>query len=129
MLIANLLDQLSQAERDSFYNLSHVGLPEDLPPAERTARLPLAIFETNAVAAGDGVGIFHRMARLNHGCSRAFNVVYSWREKEAALVVHALKPIKRGSVGILSVFFFYYNPHRIFSTLGIVDDLHEHETD
>jgi len=39
------------------------------------------------------------MARLNHGCSRAFNVVYSWREREQALVVHALKSIQKGQVG------------------------------
>jgi len=58
----------------------------------------LAIFQTNAVSAGDGVGIFPRMARLNHGCSRAFNSVYSYREKEGELVVHALKGIKKDEV-------------------------------
>jgi hypothetical protein len=36
------------------------------------------------------------MARLNHGCSAAINAVYSWREDEQVLVVHALKPIPRG---------------------------------
>lgn len=38
------------------------------------------------------------MARLNHGCSHAFNVVYAWRDYEGVLVVHALKPIKEGQV-------------------------------
>jgi len=41
-------------------------------------------FQTNAVAAGDGVGIFPTMARINHGCSSAFNAVYTWREKDCA---------------------------------------------
>ncbi|KAF5350822.1 hypothetical protein D9757_013544 [Collybiopsis confluens] len=36
------------------------------------------------------------MARLNHACSSAFNVVYSWREKEGVLVVFALKNIGKG---------------------------------
>jgi len=50
------------------------------------------------VAAGENVGIFPRMARLNHGCSSAFNAVYSWREKEEALVIFALRNISKGDV-------------------------------
>lgn len=38
------------------------------------------------------------MARLNHGCSSAFNVVYSWREDEGLLVVYALKKILKNEV-------------------------------
>jgi hypothetical protein len=38
------------------------------------------------------------MARLNHGCSGAFNSVYHWRDNEGVLVVHALKPIRKGQV-------------------------------
>ena len=46
------------------------------------------------------IGIFPRMARLNHGCSHAFNSVYSWREDEGVLTVHALKDIAVGEVGL-----------------------------
>lgn len=67
--------------------------------------MALAIFQTNAVAAGADVGLFPRMARLNHGCSRAFNVVYSWRDQEGVLVVYALRTIKKGAVGILAIIF------------------------
>ena len=75
-----------------------MNLPENLSPdsEEFSKELQLAIFETNAVAAGSNVGLFPMMARLNHGCSGAFNSVYSWREREGVLVVHALKDIKNG---------------------------------
>jgi hypothetical protein len=64
-------------------------LPEDIA---------LAIFQTNAVSAGTDVGIFPTMARINHGCASAFNVVYNWREEEKCLVVHALKSVREGQV-------------------------------
>jgi len=95
-LISDLVQQLSPDQAASFYNLSHVNLPENLTPEEFSKQLPLAIFQTNAVAAGSNVGLFPVMARLNHGCSRAFNSVYSWRGREGVLVVHALKDIKKG---------------------------------
>ncbi|KXN88140.1 SET domain-containing protein 5, partial [Leucoagaricus sp. SymC.cos] len=95
-LIAGLLAQLGQDEQDTFYNLSYVHFPKHLDPDMHQDQVALAIFQTNAVAAGDGVGIFPKMARINHGCSSAFNVVYTWREKEEALFVHALKSIRQG---------------------------------
>lgn len=96
--IWELVQQLSPDQVASFHNLSHVNLPENLSPdsEEFLKELQLAIFETNAVAAGSNVGLFPMMARLNHGCSGAFNSVYSWREREGVLVVHALKDIKKG---------------------------------
>ncbi|KAI0356426.1 SET domain-containing protein [Trametes cingulata] len=98
-LLLSSLATLSPAQRASFYNLSYVNFPVGVQ--EGTPRyqeeLALAIFQTNAVSAGSqGVGIFPRMARLNHGCSSAFNVVYTWRDDESVLVVHALKPVREG---------------------------------
>ena len=75
-----------------------MNLPPNLSPEEHAKQLPLAIFQTNAVAAGQGVGLFPRMARLNHACSHAFNSIYSWRDDEGILVVYALKDIKQGEV-------------------------------
>ena len=49
-------------------------------------------------AAGSDTGIFPIVARLNHGCSAAFNAVYSWRDKAGQLVVHAIKHIHAGEV-------------------------------
>ncbi|OSD07139.1 SET domain-containing protein [Trametes coccinea BRFM310] len=98
VLLASLAT-LPPRERASFYNLSYVNLPSGLTPDSDAyhEQLALAIFQTNAVSAGSrGVGVFPRMARLNHGCSRAFNVVYTWRDDEGVLVVHALKPIRAG---------------------------------
>ena len=97
-VIAEGLRAATPEGRAAFFNLSYVGLPDDFDPTSDPNAHALAIFQTNAVAAGDMVGIFPRMARLNHGCVCAFNSVYSWREREGALVVHALKPIAKGEV-------------------------------
>ena len=100
VLLASLAT-LSPRQRASYYNLSYVNFPTGIPPDTDAfnEELALAIFQTNAVSAGSqGVGIFPRMARLNHGCSSAFNVIYTWRDGEGVLVVHALKPIKQGEV-------------------------------
>ncbi|KAK7464709.1 hypothetical protein VKT23_005915 [Stygiomarasmius scandens] len=98
-LVAQNLARLAPSQRSAFFNLSYVNLPPHVNPDSGLDKdlneVALAIFQTNAVSAGDGVGIFPRMARLNHGCSRAFNSVYSYREKEGELVVHALKGVKK----------------------------------
>ncbi|KIK59257.1 hypothetical protein GYMLUDRAFT_44626 [Collybiopsis luxurians FD-317 M1] len=102
-LISQQLSLLSTEDQHRFFNLSYVDihlavhphLDEDDP--ENILEKALAIFQTNSVTAGDGkAGIFPRMARLNHACSSAFNVVYSWREREGVLVVYALKDVKKG---------------------------------
>lgn len=96
-VIAKLLREASAADREAVLNLSYVHFPEGLDPETHPAEVALAIFQTNAVAAGPGgVGIFPQMARMNHGCSSAFNAVYTWRDKEQILVVHALKNIPKG---------------------------------
>ncbi|KAJ6557236.1 hypothetical protein DFH09DRAFT_922936, partial [Mycena vulgaris] len=94
--ISRMLQSVSPADRDAFLNLSYVNFPEGLDPDTHPDEVSLEKFQTNAVATGDGVGIFPRMARLNHGCSSAFNVVYTWRQREQALFVHALKNIRKG---------------------------------
>ncbi|KAI5118861.1 hypothetical protein M0805_005305 [Coniferiporia weirii] len=97
-LIAERLSLLSWDERKEFYSLSYVSPSQD--PGSKTllldGEIDLAIFQTNAISAGENVGLFPRTARLNHGCGSAFNSVYSWRPQEGTLVVHTLKHIKRG---------------------------------
>jgi hypothetical protein len=99
-LIAGYLAKLNKEQQAAFFNLSYVHFPQYLDPDKNRDEVALAIFQTNSVAAGDGPGIFPRMARLNHGCSSAFNAVYMWRENEKALYVHALKNIREGEVGV-----------------------------
>jgi hypothetical protein len=90
---------MTPEERQDFYSLSYASLPPDVDPEVDLADVAVEIFQTNAVISGkDSVGIFPRFARLNHGCASAFNVVYSWREKEGVLAVHALQDIKKGQV-------------------------------
>ncbi|KAJ7070024.1 hypothetical protein C8F01DRAFT_976975, partial [Mycena amicta] len=95
-LIWRLLQGASPEGQFAFWDLSYVNLPQDVDPKTQRAHVALAVFNTNAVAAGENVAIFPGMARLNHGCSSAFNVVYTWRKNEEALYVHALKNISKG---------------------------------
>ncbi|KAK0221666.1 hypothetical protein IW262DRAFT_919477 [Armillaria fumosa] len=97
-LISHLVQSLNDVDYHAFFNLSYVNFPKDMDPEAHRDEVALAIFQTNAVAAGEGVGIFPRMARLNHGCSSAFNVVYYWHQAEGEIVVHALQNISRGQV-------------------------------
>jgi hypothetical protein len=96
-LIASAVAALPPAQQTEFYALSYAGLsPRGVAPHVFAARLPLAIFETNAVAAGSAIGLFPRMARMNHACAGAANAVYAWREDERVLVTHALRAIDAG---------------------------------
>lgn len=99
--VSERLLALDPDARSALYNLSYVHFPPDLDPLAHPAEVAVAIISTNAVATGDAVGVFPTMARLNHGCAGAFNAVYSWREKEGVIVVHALKDIAKGQVGFL----------------------------
>ncbi|KAL5524496.1 hypothetical protein ACEPAF_9636 [Sanghuangporus sanghuang] len=94
-LLKSRLRNLTPSQRDEYYSLSYVHPGKDLKSLSEDD-ITLAIFQTNGISAGDSVGLFPRTARLNHGCSAAFNSVYSWRSREGNLVVHAIKQIKRG---------------------------------
>ena len=98
-LIYEALGTLNESQIEMFSDLSYIPPEGDFETGEEYAyQIPLAIVQTNAVTAGEGVGVFPHMARLNHGCSSAFSAVYSWREDEGVIVVHAIKSIKKGEV-------------------------------
>jgi hypothetical protein len=106
-LMGKLLPTLSQSKRAALFNLSYVKLPPNLlkDDSDYDAQVAIAITQTNGISAGiRGVGVFPNISRLNHGCSKAFNAVYSWREKEQKMVVHAIRPIKKGQE-ILTAYF------------------------
>jgi SET domain-containing protein len=58
------------------------------------------IIQNNGVALWKGgkphLGVFPRMARINHACAGAFNMMFSWREAEEELRVYAIKDVKQG---------------------------------
>lgn len=97
--ILEQVKKLGRKERKAFLSLSYVNFPSHLDARVYPEEVALAIFKSNSVIAGETVGIFPRMARMNHGCSSAFNAVYSWREKEEALFTFALRNISKGDVG------------------------------
>ena len=107
-LIVSLVSQLSPEQRRQFLALSHHSNPTSIGDAQWLAKA-----QTNGIAAGENVGIFPKTARLNHGCSSAFNVAYNWDEEAGEIgtwhppsifanifnpltVVQAFKPIAEG---------------------------------
>ena len=106
-LMGKVLPTLSKSELAALFNLSYVRLPPNISKddPDYDAQVALAITQTNGIGAGArGVGVFPNISRMNHGCSRAFNAVYSWREKEQKMVVYAISPIKQGQE-ILTAYF------------------------
>lgn len=105
--MGKLLPTLGKNERAALFNLSYVRLPPNLSKddPDYDAQVALAITQTNGISAGTrGVGVFPNVSRMNHGCSSAFNAVYSWREKDQKLVVYAIRPIKQGQE-VLTAYF------------------------
>ena len=105
--MGRLLPTLSKGQRAALFNLSFVKLPPNVSKGDPDydAQVATAITQTNGISAGArGVGVFPNVSRLNHGCSKAFNAVYSWREREQKLVVYAIRPIKAGQE-ILTAYF------------------------
>jgi len=105
--LGKILSNLAKSEQAALFDLSYVGLPPNLSKddPDYDAQVALAITQTNGIAAGvRGVGVFPNVSRMNHGCSSAFNAVYSWREKEQKLVVYAIRPITQGQE-ILTAYF------------------------
>ena len=104
-LLMEELSLLTPEEREEFWNLSYVRyVPHGEAEDGRDAGKALAIFQTNAVSAGENkVGLFPRMARMNHACGgpKGFNAIYSFRPQEGThgggiLYVHALRNISAG---------------------------------
>ena len=105
--MGKILPKLTKSEQVALFNLSYTRLPPNLSKdnLDYDAQVALAITQTNGIAVGvRGVGVFPNASRMNHGCSRAFNAVYSWRENEQKLVVYAIRPIKQGQE-ILTAYF------------------------
>lgn len=98
-IVQSAVHKLHKEQLYAFNNLSYIEPPGGFDDnKERSSQVALAIFQTNAVTAGEAVGLFPQMARLNHGCAGAFSAVYAWREREGVIIVHALKAIKQGEV-------------------------------
>jgi len=105
--MGKILTTLAESEQAALFSLSYVLFPPNVSKddLDYDAQVALAITQTNGIAAGvRGVGVFPNVSRMNHGCSSAFNAVYSWREKEQKLVVHAIRPITQGQE-ILTAYF------------------------
>lgn len=95
------MDVVSKLVHDEFNVLSPSAQEEVLAltyytnPGENLPSDPLGnIFRTNAYNTGDKVGLFPRIARINHSCRP--NTSYYWNEKLNKRIVYATRKIKAG---------------------------------
>ncbi|KAK1220594.1 hypothetical protein PQX77_016646 [Marasmius sp. AFHP31] len=115
-LLTPILQNLTSAQSKALFSLSYTRLKTEkdekvnLDTKTQTPRerylLAEGIVTNNAVGIiRDGqrtLGVFPRMARLNHGCASAYNLAYGWRAEEEELRVYALKEIKEGDELLIS---------------------------
>ncbi|KAF2127754.1 SET domain-containing protein [Dothidotthia symphoricarpi CBS 119687] len=92
---------ITKLVRTEFNNLSSdaqaaiMGLTYHATPTEKENFDKLGIiFRTNAYNTGNEIGLFPKIARINHSCRP--NTSYYWSEKLNKRIVYATRPIKAG---------------------------------
>ncbi|KAH7128577.1 hypothetical protein B0J11DRAFT_274580 [Dendryphion nanum] len=90
--VRNEFDLLSEEARADIMLLSSYANGKDVnsPDYDRLG----SIFRSNAYNSGDKVGLFPKIARINHSCRP--NTSYFWNEKEKRRVVYATRQIEEG---------------------------------
>lgn len=90
-LVALEFKTLTPAEQHEVMTLTyHVESPEEEATADKLG----VIFRTNAYTSGDEVGLFPKIARINHSCRP--NLSYYWSTKLNKRIVYATRPINKG---------------------------------
>ncbi|KAF8666696.1 GTP binding [Rhizoctonia solani] len=113
-LIGGIVDALPSTDKAVFLALSYA------KPNVSAQDIPFEIFQTNAISAGQrGTGLFPRTARLNHGCSRAFGAVYSWRDAEGVLEESAASDRRLGQMADAYSMFSLWGSDNIKGTEAI----------
>ncbi|RMZ71926.1 SET domain-containing 5 [Pyrenophora seminiperda CCB06] len=89
-LVHDEFEALSPAEKDEVLSLTYYTKAGNTTEVDKVA----TIFRTNAYNTGDKVGLFPKIARINHSCRP--NTGYSWSERLNKRVVFATRKIKAG---------------------------------
>ncbi|KAH8830113.1 hypothetical protein DL96DRAFT_1591655 [Flagelloscypha sp. PMI_526] len=103
------LKQLPQKSLRALLELSHCAAPGlvsisdiDTQSEEDRIEMTMSIMNSNAFGLGNDnmLGVFPRVARINHACVGAINLIYHYQEREdgspGEIWVRAIKPIKAG---------------------------------
>ena len=89
-LVHDEFESLSSSEQEEVLSLTYYTKGANTTEVDKLA----TIFRTNAYNTGDKVGLFPKIARINHSCRP--NTGYSWSERLNKRVVFATRKIKAG---------------------------------
>ncbi|KAF2472701.1 SET domain-containing protein [Lindgomyces ingoldianus] len=92
ILIGEAFDALSEGDQADVLSLSAHVLPGEADETEYH-RLK-TVFRSNAYSTGNEIGLFTKIARINHSCRP--NSGYYWTERLRKRVVYATRPIAEG---------------------------------
>ncbi|KAI4643466.1 uncharacterized protein J4E78_009936 [Alternaria triticimaculans] len=90
MLLQEQFDTLSLESQEEVLSLTHQTNPVNSDSQDTLG----TIFRNNAYNTGDQVGLFPKIARINHSCRP--NTSYYWSEKLNKRIVYATRKIKAG---------------------------------
>ncbi|KAJ4303603.1 SET domain-containing protein 5 [Kalmusia sp. IMI 367209] len=106
--ISNLVraeyNRLSKAEQHEVLALTYSVLPSDIEKYGNNLDILGLIFRNNAYDTGSEIGLFPKIARINHSCRP--NAAYYWNEKLKKRFVYATREIEEGeeiSVSFISL--------------------------
>ncbi|KAE8845443.1 hypothetical protein HRS9139_00010 [Pyrenophora teres f. teres] len=89
-LVHNEFESLSPRQQEEVLSLTYYTRGANTTEVDKLA----TIFRTNAYKTGDKVGLFPKIARINHSCRP--NTGYTWSERLNKRVVFATRKIKAG---------------------------------
>ncbi|KAF2249114.1 SET domain-containing protein [Trematosphaeria pertusa] len=92
-LVRQEFERLSPAEQSEVLGLTYHTQPGEKEKEDKDEVLGL-IFRTNAYNTGSSIGLFPKIARINHSCRP--NAAYYWSEKLNRRIIYASRPILRG---------------------------------
>lgn len=89
-LVRAEFDTLSQAAQEDIMSLTYHATPKEEESMDKLG----IIFRTNAYNSGTAIGLFPKIARINHSCRP--NSSYYWSDKLNKRIVYATRKIARG---------------------------------
>lgn len=90
-LVRHEFEKLSSSQQQEILSLTyHPATPEEQAMTDTLG----IIFRTNAYTTGEEIGLFPKIARINHSCRP--NTSYYWSDKLNKRIVYATRRIKKG---------------------------------
>ncbi|PVI06839.1 SET domain-containing protein [Periconia macrospinosa] len=86
--------KLPPSSQTDILHLHHHAFPGEFDKGDGWTDVLGYIFRTNAYNTGTDIGLFPRIARINHSCQP--NAAYVWNERERKRVVYASRAIRAG---------------------------------